>query len=389
MASQSCPKCQATYRPGAKFCNHCGYALSSPASYARGLFCDSCGSPNQRTAKFCVRCGSPLVSPQATPSPKLQIWKRWRLWAGSAAVLALIVACVFALSLAPQWFDDYAGTKTSVSQASEGESSPRVTETHPAVEAMPSTSSSGVTPDVQPTLTPVIIPGLGIEIPHLSDEEEIEIGRQASAEFEREYALSSDSALNARVTLIGERIVTQQPRSSIPYTFKVVDTPEVNAFAIPGGFIYVTRGMMDYTESDDELAGVIGHEIAHVALRHGAQQIEAIAAGQAALEAIISGDSNLETIYQDQSVQIATEMVALVAVNGWSRQAELDADEYGTIYMAHAGYDPQAVIDLFTRFAADEGGSSDDILTELLASHPPFDVRIAHVEQAIRVHGLQ
>lgn len=387
MAVLPCPKCQVANRPGAKFCHRCGYSLSLDASYAQELFCDFCGSPNQKTARFCTRCSASLTSQQAASSPKRPIWKRWQLWAGFLA--ALSVACVFVLSLAPQWIDRYVATTSPASQSAEDEASPRATETRPAVGVIPSISSPDATPGPQPTLTPVIIPGLGIEISHLTDDEEIKIGRQASAEFEREYPLSSDPALNARVTQIGERIIPQQPRSHIPYTFKVIDLPEVNAFAIPGGFIYVTRGMLDYTESDDELAGVIGHEIAHVALRHGAQQIEAIAAGQAALDAVTSGDPNLESIYRDQSVRIATQMVALVAVNGWSRQAELDADEYGTIYMAHAEYDPQATIDLFNRFSAEDVESSDDILEELLASHPPFEDRIARVEQAIRMHGLQ
>ena len=391
MTVQSCPKCQVSNRSGAKFCNHCGNTLS----VLQELFCDSCGNPNQRTAKYCSRCGSLVVSSKARSQlsfPNLSkhpIWKRWQLWGGLVAVLLLIIACFSALSLAPQWIVKYATTETPITQLAEEESSPQITETLPEVEVTPSITLPSSTSGSQPTLTPVIIPGLGIEIPHLTDEEEIEIGEQASEEFERQYHLSTDHTLIERVTLIGESIEIFQPRSNISYTFKVVDTSEVNAFAIPGGFIYVTRGMIDYIESDDELAGVIGHEIAHVALRHGAQQIEAIAAGQAALEAVVSGDPNLETIYQDQSVQIATQIVALVAVNGWSRQAELDADEYGTIYMAHTGYNPQAIIDLFTRFSAEKVGSSDDILAALFATHPPFDDRIARVEQAIRMHGLQ
>jgi len=302
----------------------------------------------------------------------------------------IIVACFSVLSLAPQWIVKQAATETPITQLEEEESSPQITASPPdVVEVTPSITLPGSTPGSQPTLTPVIIPGLDIEVPHLTDEEEIEIGKQASEDFERQFPLSTDHVLIKRVTLIGERIEAFQPRNNIAYTFKVVDTSEVNAFAIPGGFIYVTRGMINYVESDDELAGVIGHEIAHVALRHGAQQIEAIAAGQAALEAVVSGDPNLETIYQDQSVQIATQIVALVAVNGWSRQAELDADEYGSVYMAHAGYDPNAVIVLFTRFSSEQGGSSNDILAALFDTHPPFEDRIARVEQAIRVHGLQ
>jgi hypothetical protein len=400
MATQSCPKCQAANRTGAKFCNNCGYSFSSSFSLAQDhpqLFCDTCGHPTQSTARFCAHCGSPHSASQArmslsTPSPpRFPIQKRWILWGGLAAALLLVITCFVAAPFVRPQLDSIAATDT-IEVRTPGEEDGTVPLSTGEIldgEVDVATSVPESTLGPQPTLTPVIIPGLGIEIPHLTDEEEIEIGRQASAEFEREYPLSTDYILIERVTLIGERIESFQPRSNISYTFKVVDTSEVNAYAIPGGFIYVTRGMMDYIESDDELAGVIGHEIAHVALRHGAQQIEAIAAGQAALEVVVSGDPNLEMIYQDQSVQIATQIMALVAVNGWSRQAELDADEYGTIYMAHADYNPQAIIGLFTRFAAEEGESADDMLAALFATHPPFDDRIARVEQAIHMHGLQ
>jgi predicted Zn-dependent protease len=236
-----------------------------------------------------------------------------------------------------------------------------------------------------PTLTPIIIPELGIEIPHITDEEEIEIGREAAAQFERDNRVSNDPALAKRVARIGAAIAPHSPRTNIPYTFKILDTDEVNAYALPGGFIYVTRGMLQYVQSDDELAGVIGHEIAHIALRHGAQQIEAIAAVQAA----IAQNPDLSRIYQTQEGQIAAEVVFQIGRAGWGRQAELDADEYGTIYMAQAGYDPQAVLDLFRRFAAEETGSDNDPLARLLATHPPFSDRIKRVEQAIHQHGLK
>jgi predicted Zn-dependent protease len=233
------------------------------------------------------------------------------------------------------------------------------------------------------------IPGLGVEIPRLTDEDEIEIGREAAAEFESQNPISSDPALVERVSRIGLSIVPYQPRESLPYTFKVIDTTEINAFALPGGFIYVSQGMLDFTRTDDELSGVIGHEIAHVARRHSAQQIEAIVDGQLALETVLSGSTELETIYQDQSVQIATEMVGMIALRGWGRMNELDADEYGTVYMAHAGYDPQAVLDLMRRFMShvtDDGGGG---IEDLLATHPPFKDRIERVEYAILAHGLE
>jgi predicted Zn-dependent protease len=243
------------------------------------------------------------------------------------------------------------------------------------------------------TLIPDVIltslPGFDLEIPRLTDEEEIAIGREAAEEFERTNPLSDDPALNARVTRIGTAIVPFQPRPTLPFTFKVIDSPEINAFALPGGFIYITRGILDFVESDDELAGVIGHEIAHVALRHGAQQIEILAYAQAVLDGLISGNADLATIYQDHRAQFATDLVATLALNGWGRELELDADEYGTVYMAQAGYDPYAVVQLLERFAAEEKGSGDgDIFAQWMATHPPFAARIERVEFAIQEHRL-
>lgn len=295
------------------------------------------------------------------------------MWGGLVASLVLVAAClVLAISLL--WQDgesDAEDTPVAVEVATQ-----LPTLTLPAVSEPDETDN------------PRIIQGLGIELPRLTDEDEVEIGREAAAEFERDNPLSTDESLLDRVTRIGNSIVPHQPRTNLPYTFKVVDSPEINALAFPGGLIYIYRGMIEFVQTDDELAGVIGHEIAHVALRHSARQIEAIAAGQMAIEAVLSENADLENVYQDQSFQIASEVVTDVVMKGWGRVNELDADEYGTVYMAHAGYDPQAVLDLLNRFASQGGEASGDVMATLLSTHPPFQDRIARVEQAIVNHGL-
>jgi predicted Zn-dependent protease len=315
--------------------------------------------------------------PFSTPGKPL--WKRPVLWVGLAGALILLLACAFAgYSLL---------TKTIDFPWESG------TEQGDAVIDQAAATATAVLPidlgiDFPDDTLPIEVPGLGIELPRLTDEEEVEIGKEAAAEFESQYAISSDPALVDRVTRIGNSLVPYQPRQEIHYTFKVIDTAEINAFALPGGFIYISRGMLDFVESDDELAGVIGHEIAHVALRHSARQIETIAAGQMALDTILSANEELETIYQDQAVQIATEMVSMVALSGWGRMNELDADEYGTVFMAHAGYDPQAVLDLMHRLDSQSQEGSGEPMADLLATHPPFSERIARVEYAIETHGL-
>jgi len=210
---------------------------------------------------------------------------------------------------------------------------------------------------------------------------------QAAAEFEAENPISDDPALVDRVVRIGNALVPHSQRQNIPYSFKVVDTDEVNAFALPGGYIYVTRGMVEFVEEDHELAGVIGHEIAHVALRHSARLIENLAAAQAAIDLVTTSSEELERIYQDNATQLAINAVTQIVVNGWGRENELDADQYGTIYMARASYDPFEIIDLFERMGEQEDSPSDP-LALMFATHPPFPDRIARVRETIREYRL-
>ena len=398
MATPLCPKCHQPVTPGAKFCRNCGQLLT----------------PQTPAAPPPPPVNPPAVSPASPPRPvevvplnppsppKKPFLKRPSTCLIVIAVLLLAVICLAVIgaggyyAVSNNWIDlswliggpsatppppDDSSGRPSQTPSPSDTPEPTVTFSAPSMTDTPIGAPSA-------TFTPYVIPGLGIELPHLTDQEEIDIGNEAAAEFESQNSLSADQALIDRVTRIGQQIVPQQPRTTIPFIFKVVDTSEINAFALPGGHVYVTTGLLDFVESDDELAGVIGHEIAHVALRHGAQQIEAIAAAEAALQALATSDPNLENIYADNSTQIAVELVATIAFAGWGRQAELDADEYGAIYMFHAGYNPQSIIDLFTRFQSIEDAGTGDILTQLLATHPPFDERIARVQDAIQRHSL-
>jgi hypothetical protein len=363
-------------------------------------FCKQCGASIETGTPACPRCGASFRETQQNLVEKLltaiqePIWKRRLLWIGALGVLGLTAVCAALIFFL---FKDVFGFVQKEAVATViGSVQDQVQVTLTAdlpvdldldlPEALPTIDLEIDLPEESP---PLEVPGLGIEIPHLTDEEEIEIGREAAAEFESQNSISSDPNLVEQVVRIGSSIVPYQPRSHIPYTFKVIDSTEINAFALPGGFIYISRGMLEFVRSDDELAGVIGHEIAHVALRHSAKQIEAIVTSQIALEVVLSGNSELETIYQDQSVQIATEMVAMIALRGWGRMNELDADEHGTVYMAHAGYDPRAVLDLMNRFADQEGAAGGAALEDLLATHPPFHERIERVENAIDEYELR
>jgi predicted Zn-dependent protease len=241
----------------------------------------------------------------------------------------------------------------------------------------------------EPTRTPLIIPGLDIEVPHISDKEEVDIGREVAAEVEAEFGVYHNVEQLNRVADIGRAILHYVDRPHMPYTFTLLDTEEINAFAVPGGFIYITRGMLDFVQDDDELAGVISHEIAHIARRHGADRLEALALAEAGARWLLDRGDWLEDIYATEEGKFAAEMTTVLLLSGWSRQNEFEADEYGVIYMASAGYDPRAIIRLFNRMASTFGeGGENDPLTRLLNTHPPFADRIQRVELVIVEHNL-
>lgn len=250
------------------------------------------------------------------------------------------------------------------------------------------------TPTAAPTRTArAPLPDLGgildknpVKLPRLTVEDEIEIGRECGAELEREYGLSADTAAIARVNAIGQKLVPQSERQ-LTYHFAVLDSDEINAVACPGGFIYMFEGMLDWVQSDDELAYVMGHEIGHVALEHGAQRIEALTPLIVAEEAAKGLPVPLDKAYKVTRADIAARIVLDISLNGWGRQNELDADEAGVIYSSRSGYHSKAALDVIDRFIQEEGDPGG-VLERLLSTHPPAKDCRARVEDTIRRKNL-
>ncbi len=235
----------------------------------------------------------------------------------------------------------------------------------------------------------VVIPGTTIELPHLTDDEEIEIGRKTAREVEtEEYHVFENEAQRQRITHLGQQIIPHTERPHLPYQFKLLDTPEINAFAVPGGFIYVTRGMLEFVRTDEEMVAVLAHEIAHVAQRHGGETLEALAVTQVAGELLLESQPDLADIYQTEGGQLATQFSAFLLHNGWSQQQEYEADEYGAIYMARAGYNPRDMVALLRRMQSEFESEEPGIAEQLIQTHPPFADRIKWVEEVIQINGL-
>ncbi|HEX7125972.1 MAG TPA: M48 family metallopeptidase [Thermodesulfobacteriota bacterium] len=220
--------------------------------------------------------------------------------------------------------------------------------------------------------------------PAMSLQEERRLGKEAQAEVERSMEISRDPVVVNYIRQVGERLVRANDLTQFDYTFDVVETPQVNAFAIPGGHLYVNTGLICLAESEDELAGVMGHEIGHAARRHAItqmtaqQQTQAVALGGAALLSILLG--------QDPgTVSPAAAVPAQLAAQGYllkySRDHEREADDLAVQYLHRAGYDPQAVASFFEKLQAEEP-ERPGVLAALLSSHPVTADRIEATREA-------
>lgn len=185
------------------------------------------------------------------------------------------------------------------------------------------------------TLTAV--PARPVQAAMIGEEREIEMGRAAGQQLEREYGVYQDPGQQARLERIGRSLAAQCERRNLPFQFKILNTPEVNALACPGGFIYVFKGLLDYMPDDAELAGVLGHEIGHVAKRHTVKQIEKNMWTQMAsiLAGIATGSAD---------VMMAGMVVTDALAAGYSRADESAADRCGFEYALKAGYSPYGIL---------------------------------------------
>jgi len=219
----------------------------------------------------------------------------------------------------------------------------------------------------------------------MSEQQEIQAGAQAHQEVLREYAALDNPALQAYVNAIGQKLAKQSHRPDLQWRFTVVDSPDVNAFALPGGYIYITRGLMAYLNSEAELAGVLGHEIGHVTARHGVRQQSASTA--AGLGVVLG--SILVPGLDSQAATGMMQSVAQAWTAGYGRDHELESDRLGAQYLAKSGYDPQAMIAVIgvlknqELFAAEqarrEGREPRSTYHGTFDSHPSNDARLKEV----------
>ena len=197
-----------------------------------------------------------------------------------------------------------------------------------------------------------------------SQEKEVAIGRQVSAEIEQQVKLNEDPVITEYVNRVGQNIVLHSD-SKIPFTIKVINSDEINAFALPGGFFYVNTGLILAADNESELAGVMAHEIAHVAARHAVEnngKATLLSYGMLAATVLTGGIAG-NILYNANGL-----IQGLVGLK-FSRTAEEEADRLGTQYMYAAGYDPTGMATMFEKITA-KSKKKAGTLTKLFSTHP-------------------
>jgi predicted Zn-dependent protease len=216
----------------------------------------------------------------------------------------------------------------------------------------------------------------------VSEAQEIEMGKEADREVATSIGLYPDEAVQAYVAGLGRALAGGSERPSLPWSFHVVDDASVNAFALPGGFVYVTRGIMTHLDSEAELASVMGHEIGHVTARHTASQITK---SQLATLGLVAG-----MIVRPELARfgdLAQAGMSLLFLK-FDRNAERQADDLGLRYMTRQSYDPRQMVEVFSLLDRIGESSGEGRLPAWLSTHPAPEDRAQRIQAAIQTQHL-
>jgi predicted Zn-dependent protease len=216
----------------------------------------------------------------------------------------------------------------------------------------------------------------------MSEDKEINIGKELHQKIMESMPIYQDPQLQAYVNRIGQTLAKNGDRPALDYTFTIIDSPDINAFALPGGYIYINRGLMAYLDSEAQLAAVIAHEIGHVTARHAVKQDTARkSSGAVTVLSVLTTGSGM--------VGDVTHLWGTAAVMGYGRDMELEADSLGAEYLYSSGYSPNAMIEVIgvlkdherfaRRMARETGQKRPATYHGVFSTHPRNDERLKEV----------
>jgi predicted Zn-dependent protease len=220
---------------------------------------------------------------------------------------------------------------------------------------------------------PLIVAGCSV-----SEDQEVQIGRQNAEQVEAQLPILRDPIAANYVQALGASIARTTPRADLQWRFRIVDSRQVNAFALPGGFIYVNRGLIERAQELDELAGALAHEIGHVVLRHSARQIEKQTKTGVAVEL----GCRLTDLCNSDVARAAIQVGGAALFARYSRHDEAEADSEAVQLVVDAGIDPSGIPALFRRLI-EERRQSPLAIEAFFASHPLEEDRIVATEREI------
>jgi predicted Zn-dependent protease len=204
---------------------------------------------------------------------------------------------------------------------------------------------------------------------------EVSLGQDMDQQLAKQLKILNDPQMQYRLDSIGAKLAAYSDRQDLIYHFKIVKDKQLNAFAIPGGFVYVNSGLMQ-TANDAELAGVLGHEIGHIAARHSAKKLQTVMGYQLIMN-IVTGQGTT-----GQAIDIVFNLVNL----GYSRQDEFLADKLAVRYVRRAGLSPLGIVTFFEKLKAEAEKKGSGAKLVFLSSHPPIEERITRVENEMKLY---
>lgn len=213
----------------------------------------------------------------------------------------------------------------------------------------------------------------------IGDSEERSLGAKMATQVRAENKFVTDPVITDYVNRIGQRIARLSDRPGIPYQFAVIASKEVNAFALPGGYVYVYTGLLKQLDTGSQLAGVLGHETSHIVARHGVKQLQE-GLGLEVLSALVFGGSS-------QTTKAVVGQGLLLLMRGYGKRAEREADSYGVLYAARAGYNPEGMVQVLEKLDK-LSGVKGGFWESMTSDHPPAAQRAAAVRAEIHEKGL-